>query len=1065
MLFPSGPQSCGRRQRKPVPVSSQKAATIRISTLTILWGLLTGPVSAQRLPYVPTTILLPNATANTAYIFSPRQDQIDLLALNVSEAVQPSGAPLRTLSSRLPFLTRNHTAFLPALTDNGSLIVFAGDCSSSMDAGLWALDTAADPDAASWTPIVTAPGTSSLRTGPGFLGASLGFSTTLQPTLSPPSIYAYGGMCPSDDSGGSQSNATYSNQMVRLSPSGSSKDSAYSMVPVNHRGSPIPAAGFTLTKLPPSTSNVSGIITQQANYVLLGGHTATAFINMSTAAIWSLPEESWGYVQVQRARRGGAVGDIESRSGHTAVLNAEGNKIVVLGGWVGDLSTAATPQLLILDTGTGYGADTPWQWTIPEQQPPSDGIYGHGAALLPGNVMMVYGGHAIPAASSSKIRRQASGPSPGLSFLNLTSMAWSNAYNNPDYIAAGGIPTTSQAGEDTKKRLGLGLGIGLGLAAIVAAALLYLCYRCRHRRKYAARERAIRAITQDSNRFIHHEETAMEQRNAPGFWYPRGEYSPYSSCGSRGYESVPGGRGSMEISGGNMHGIMQPMLLTRKPVAPRGARGLYQTSLVGNYDPVVGTMARRAGPIHPIYEADEDDAHNLSEPMSPITPPPESAGFTDPFATPTNDRLLSFPPPNRSSRTPSPEVRRLSATDPEVQHWMSDIDAADAHFTAQRNIQKATTGGKVSPTRQSTVRSTRSAVEEESRTGSGMSETNHSIFSRSNSVRRNSLGLGAGTALAPVLIEERQGTSGSSGSSAPSFNTLKSSFPSLQAEGPALLMGRNSTGEDDEPPGSPSKSKPRRGWLGSLRRVFSGQTPSISSPTSPTQDSAEAETTDYDPRFGGLGGIAAGGLLKRRGGREAWLDDNDEAARKEGLLSGHEEDEWDIEKAIEKRLVQVMFTVPKERLRVVNGEPDIESVKDVVVVGPDEADIGNGGYHALTTDVPVVGGPGQAVERGPWQAEEKPDKGKQRETVCSARGTDILPPPPTETAATLRTPEDRPSVSDTRHDSLTSMGSFDPAKTEVLSAAAVKFERPRTRVLAMVDRFEERSRSASPAHP
>ena len=35
-----------------------------------------------------------------------------------------------------------------------------------------------------------------------------------------------------------------------------------------------------------------------------------------------------------------------------------------------------------------------------------------------------------------------------------------------------------------------------------------------------------------------------------------------------------------------------------------------------------------------------------------------------------------------------------------------------------------------------------------------------------------------------------------------------------------------------------------------------------------------------------------------------------------------EEDEWDVESAVEKRVVQVMFTVPKEKLRVVNRNPD-----------------------------------------------------------------------------------------------------------------------------------------------
>jgi hypothetical protein len=35
-----------------------------------------------------------------------------------------------------------------------------------------------------------------------------------------------------------------------------------------------------------------------------------------------------------------------------------------------------------------------------------------------------------------------------------------------------------------------------------------------------------------------------------------------------------------------------------------------------------------------------------------------------------------------------------------------------------------------------------------------------------------------------------------------------------------------------------------------------------------------------------------------------------------------DDDEWDIERAVENRVVQVMFTVPKERLRVVNTHVD-----------------------------------------------------------------------------------------------------------------------------------------------
>jgi hypothetical protein len=38
------------------------------------------------------------------------------------------------------------------------------------------------------------------------------------------------------------------------------------------------------------------------------------------------------------------------------------------------------------------------------------------------------------------------------------------------------------------------------------------------------------------------------------------------------------------------------------------------------------------------------------------------------------------------------------------------------------------------------------------------------------------------------------------------------------------------------------------------------------------------------------------------------------------------EDDWDVEAAVERRVVQVMFTVPRSKLRVVNADPDRSSL-------------------------------------------------------------------------------------------------------------------------------------------
>jgi hypothetical protein len=61
--------------------------------------------------------------------------------------------------------------------------------------------------------------------------------------------------------------------------------------------------------------------------------------------------------------------------------------------------------------------------------------------------------------------------------------------------------------------------------------------------------------------------------------------------------------------------------------------------------------------------------------------------------------------------------------------------------------------------------------------------------------------------------------------------------------------------------------------------------------------------------------------------------------------NGGEEEEWDIERAVERRVVQVMFTVPKEKLRVVNQDIQDESSEtgsltdSIKIIQPSEAEI------------------------------------------------------------------------------------------------------------------------------
>ncbi|KAI1760522.1 hypothetical protein GGR53DRAFT_509440 [Hypoxylon sp. FL1150] len=1069
--------------------------------------------AAQTLPYIPTTIFIPeskpapaqeNAITNVAYIFSPQGDWVDLLALNFSGKLQASSLPFQTLSSNVPFLDTNSTAFTPSLADNGSIIVYAGDCSSSAHSEIWTFDPSPDNGASSsWARASAslATGTDSVEVGPGFLGSSFSFSTTLEPELSPARTYAYGGMCPGTSSNIStwQSNATYSNQMIKIEPP--EADAApFTISTVSITGPPVPEAGFTFTSLPPSISNYSGVTTQQVNYVLLGGHTEYAFINMSTVAIWSLPEESWSFISdIGMASSSTAntelavkstVTSIDSRSGHTAVLSQDGTSLIILGGWVGDITQAASPQLAVLNVGDDYGGVGDWEWTVPNQQPTGSGIYGHGAALLPGNIMMVYGGYNI-SSTSTKAKRQASEGST--MFLNLTSMSWSNDYTNPGAPGVSHDNSSTTSSDSIKQRLGLGLGLGLGILAVVAAVGLFFLYRHRLRHKRTIRDSAIRALAQDNAQFLPQDDEMMERDHLGGGWYTGGS-DPYMRGGSRslGYQSLQTGRGSLDNGHQPWLGGLAPAQVARKPLPRRNT-----------FDPP--TTSRGPNNIHPIIEADEDghDGDITSEPVSPVRHDVDGRRDSDPFLTPTQENQISFPPPGRASATPSPEDRRRSATDPEVQDWMSDVEAMDALIS-----RGAARTGQPSPTKRGPSRSGRlsggaaaAAADDDGRTDSNISESNRNNLgvNRSSSIRSYLPRSGFGVAAAALAAAADEGRGGSSSSSsAPSYNTARSSFPALQAEGPSLLMGKiRDDDDDDDAFGSPSKRKPRHSWFGSLKRVFSGATPSppesLGKGSPDDDDDGFGEASDYDARLGGLSGIAAGGLLRRKSGRGAWeaLEQGKGKGKsrapsaavagpsdKAYAATEEDDDEWDIEKAVEKRLVQVMFTVPKERLRVVNAEPDIESGKDVVVVDPEKEELEKEEIRESSEKVLAEQDLGVPLPRSSPSPVNFSEKGKdiesedaeaaalrevREELDAEWRGrqpsTPIRDTPPRNESSRLLDVE--PS-GESRKRKPSRSPVDDTLEGEVYSAQAITLERPRTRVLAMVESIESLNREASP---
>ncbi len=304
------------------------------------------------------------------------------------------------------------------------------------------------------------------------------------------------------------------------------------------------------------------------------------------------------------------------------------------------------------------------------------------------------------------------------------------------------------------------------------------------------------------------------------------------------------------------------------------------------------------------------------------------------------------------------------------------------------------------------------------------------------------------------VSEAAEGRLDSSSSSEQTWGTARSNpnFSALQAEGPGLLLqgdGREYYGvqqeEDAEEedfvhiPGSPSKSRPRRSWLGSLKRVFSAGT-GTPSPTgsargeSPTHEN-EGGSSDYESRLKGMG--PGGTLQRRKQGREAWEAVPGNAAEKSRATGSAAEDEWDIERAVENRLVQVMFTVPKERLRVVNAEVENE----------EEA-----GTALDAEKTPLKYEDTSAYEIASMQEPHSTPKAADRldrrygdvvyDEKRQSRGVEHHDFPDNETEAAFSE----------RTVSLISSTTFHLAE-------AVRLERPRTRVLEMVESIESRSSS------
>ena len=931
--------------------------------------------AVAQLPYNPTRILTAK-NGSIAYIFKPQPalSQFSLSLLDTDSSVDASSKQ-KILFESLPFLSKSTSKSFTPVLDEDVIDVLAGDChDSAKGLELWRFTPDKDYKNGTWNALQLVLDDATLSSN--FLAAGTAFSPSA--TLEDSSVYVFGGMCPNAEdltAATWTSEATYSNTMLTLTPESNSDGTPYQLSMTGARAPPVAEAGLTMTSLMPSFTNSStGSVSQSQNFVLLGGHTENAFINMSQVAIFSLPQESWTFVGIDDPVPGDSgellvrdVQNVEPRSGHTATLSEDGSRVIILGGWVGDISNPALPQLAVLEIGEGYGGEGNWKWAVPDNAAASpygsDGVYGHGAAMLPGGVMMVTGGERIK--GGSKVKRATT---EQVSFLNTTSMKWTDNYMNPmspkspAYVANG---SAAASGFSNTEKTGIGAGIGIGVAALIVIVTMWVLYRRRLRQKRSIREKELRELALGAERYH-----TPSPDGESDHYYPGGRTASWHNMQERQMESsgpstqwplhYPHGDREAERSGAMMD-FPSPTRGLRRSLHSRGPIGMFQN--------VPG------GAPGSVFRIDEEEENSQSGSLKRAkTPRAEirSSLYSDPFKD---------PPKTADSADPAAVERKK-----EVQGWVEDWQSAAESMHLSRNNSQATHGRTYSNLSQAYANSHssgsdpsgRGSPEKSDRTGSDLSEKSmysqrsfHGTASRTLSQRSASAGysLFAGAAAAMGRMggrgEQDYGTTsnitrfpsnrsvslntGSSRIARERTETFSSARTTIRPGEDDSLLSRKARNQADDywtPPESPVKESKYRtssltrtgvkaiGLLGSVKRVFSGTT------TVSVQDrvagfenrSSSPSPTKLVPEMSEKSGNVDSYWTNKRGARD-W--DGDEAESKSPQKSmtvrrkpvpgtiindDIEDDDWDVETAVQRRVVQVMFTVPKEKLRVVNAD-------------------------------------------------------------------------------------------------------------------------------------------------
>ncbi|GAB7345451.1 hypothetical protein MBLNU457_3781t1 [Dothideomycetes sp. NU457] len=992
-------------------------------------------LASQNLPYNPTRIFIPanQDDASYAYVIQPGSDSTtsaQLSSIDLTQTLEASSLSLNVLSSNLPFLSSSSSAYAPILDSSGNITVLAGDCTKGASGvALWRFqpNSKAKDGQGTWTQdqVSTSLAPSNNAVAANYLNGGVAWSEIVNGNASNIDMYVFGGMCPTSGATQNtwQSAASYSNLMMTMTPeSATATDVDYRLALLTSSGPPIAEAGFSITGLSPTFSNASGIETQQQSFVLLGGHTQQAFINMSQVALYSLPQGAWSYLPITQSSSGAV--QVTPRSGHTAVLSEDGSSVVVYGGWVGDVNTPATPQLAVLKVGTGYGGLGNWYWSTPSASggsaPTASGIYGHGAVMLPGNIMMIMGGYTIsaPSTSSRLTRRASSTTNSQALFYNVTSNAWISSYSpqatdssgNKNMLqdSTGGLTTTAQKA---------GLGVGLTIAIVLVVGLAIFCFMYFYKRRTQRRGRDGHVLMSEKLSFDeawrhtddtdghseipigHYEEANSSKEAFP--WLP--EVAASAGWKKQHANSRDGG------STGAFVDIPSPTRGLRKGSI---ARSTYQYQAAPD-----GRTSRASVGIHPIEEQDEEssvggtprlgtaDAERRLKAIQEIfrddgtrnTHPDDP--FRDPELNPLGSHPVSPDPEYNIRRAPTnssvaPSVfgnKSVSVGTDQIATWVNQWSGKNA----QQELHSY--NGRVSPSKSIDDRTSSTLSEQSNR-----SDLSARSIARTTSTRSHAFfGLAGAPRISPLHspIEEKFPHLFGPGRASPPrdahrgrsvtapTNQLKRqgdgsvpTFTQLREEADALLgaeatnSGRRrplhrrtsssysqetSTMASSALPPSTSLSQVRRnaGWMGSIRRVLSGsihdRSPEIdtfplsgnSQPAySPYRDrsASPAKRNSTAPRRTASDGST---FLRTKRGKEDWTADSEgnawEPYRDEpdtgdwgqaGPISPPSQQEqfkkteadvdWDIERAAATRDVQVMFTMPKARLRVVNPDDD-----------------------------------------------------------------------------------------------------------------------------------------------